>query len=53
MFATLALQPGDIMKLLQSWYIYLARGIFAIALGILLVSDKARWNTLQYMACSG
>jgi uncharacterized membrane protein HdeD (DUF308 family) len=37
------------MKLLQSWYVYLARGIFAIVLGILLVADKARWNTLQYM----
>ena len=37
------------MKLLQGWYIYLARGIFAIVLGILLVTDKAQWNTLQYM----
>jgi uncharacterized membrane protein HdeD (DUF308 family) len=37
------------MKVLQSWYVYVARGIFAIALGILLVADKARWNTLQYM----
>ena len=37
------------MKFLQQWYVYLARGIFAIVLGILLVADKARWNTLQYM----
>jgi uncharacterized membrane protein HdeD (DUF308 family) len=37
------------MKFLQHWYVYLARGIFAIVLGILLVADKARWNTLQYM----
>lgn len=37
------------MKLLQSWYVYLARGIFAISLGVMLVADKARWNTLQYM----
>jgi len=37
------------MKFLQHWYVYLARGIFAIALGIMLVAGKAQWNTLQYM----
>ena len=37
------------MKALQSWYVYMARGILAIVLGILLAADKGRWNTLQYM----
>jgi uncharacterized membrane protein HdeD (DUF308 family) len=37
------------MKFLQRWYVYLARGIFAIALGILLLVEKAHWNTVQYM----
>ena len=46
----MAFQPDEIMKALQSWYIYLARGVFAIALGILLVADKGRRITLQYKA---
>jgi uncharacterized membrane protein HdeD (DUF308 family) len=37
------------MKFLQQWYVYLARGIFAIVLGILLVAGRAQWNTLQYI----
>ena len=37
------------MKLLQSWYVHLARGILAIALGILLFAGRAQWNMLQYM----
>ncbi len=37
------------MKFLQRWYIYLARGIFAIVLGILLLVEKAHWNAIQYM----
>ena len=37
------------MGFLQQWYVYLARGVFAIVLGILLVAGRAQWNTLQYM----
>ena len=37
------------MKFLQNWYVYLARGIFAIILGLLLVVEKADWNAIQYM----
>ena len=37
------------MKLLQHWYVYLARGIFALVLGILLVAGRGQWNTLQYI----
>jgi uncharacterized membrane protein HdeD (DUF308 family) len=37
------------MKFLKHWYVYLARGIFAIILGLLLVVEKAHWNAIQYM----
>ena len=37
------------MKFLQHWYVYLARGIFAITLGLLLIVEKADWNAIQYM----
>lgn len=38
-----------VMKSLQGWYIYLFRGIFAIILGILLITQRAQWNVIQYM----
>ena len=37
------------MKSLQGWYIYLFRGVFAIILGILLFTQRAQWNVVQYM----
>ena len=37
------------MKFLEYWYVYLARGIFALILGILLGAGRAQWNTLQYI----
>ena len=37
------------MKSLQGWYIYLFRGTFAIILGILLFTQRAQWNVVQYM----
>ena len=37
------------MKSLQAWYIYLFRGVFAIILGVLLFTQRARWNVIQYM----
>ena len=37
------------MKFLQQWYVYLARGIFALILGILLVAGRGQWNALQYI----
>ena len=37
------------MKSLQGWYIYLFRGVFAIILGILLFTQRAQWNVIQYM----
>ena len=37
------------MKSLQAWYIYLFRGVFAITLGVLLFTQRARWNVVQYM----
>jgi uncharacterized membrane protein HdeD (DUF308 family) len=37
------------MKSLQGWYIYLFRGTFAIILGVLLLTNRAQWNVIQYM----
>jgi uncharacterized membrane protein HdeD (DUF308 family) len=37
------------MKSLQGWYIYLFRGVFAIILGALLFTQRAKWNVIQYM----
>ena len=37
------------MKSLQSWYLYVIRGVFAILLGILLFTEKAQWSAVQYM----
>ena len=37
------------MKSLQSWYIYLFRGVFAIILGVLLLTQRGQWNVVQYM----
>jgi uncharacterized membrane protein HdeD (DUF308 family) len=37
------------MKSLQGWYIYLIRGILAIILGVLLLTQRAQWNVVQYM----
>ena len=37
------------MKFLQNWYIYIFRGILAIILGILLLTQRAQWNVVQYM----
>lgn len=37
------------MKSLQGWYIYLFRGVFAIVLGVLLFTQRAQWNVVQYM----
>ena len=37
------------MKSLQSWYLYVIRGVFAILLGILLFTERAQWSAVQYM----
>jgi len=37
------------MKFLQNWYIYIFRGVLAIILGILLLTQRAQWNVVQYM----
>ena len=37
------------MKALQGWYIYVIRGVFAIVLGLLLLTQRAMWNVVQYM----
>ena len=37
------------MKSLQSWYLYVIRGVFAILLGILLFTERAQWSAIQYM----
>ena len=37
------------MKSLQGWTIYIIRGVFAIILGILLLTQRAQWNVVQYM----
>jgi len=37
------------MKSLQSWYLYVIRGVFAIVLGILLLTERAQWSAVQYM----
>jgi len=37
------------MKFLQNWYFYIFRGVLAIILGILLLTQRAQWNVVQYM----
>ena len=37
------------MKSLQGWHIYLIRGVFALILGVLLLTQRAQWNVVQYM----
>jgi uncharacterized membrane protein HdeD (DUF308 family) len=37
------------MKFLQNWYFYIFRGVLAIILGILLLTQWAQWNVVQYM----
>jgi uncharacterized membrane protein HdeD (DUF308 family) len=37
------------MKFLQNWYIFIFRGVLAIVLGILLLTQRAQWNVVQYM----
>ena len=37
------------MKSLQGWHIYLFRGVFALILGALLLTQRAQWNVVQYM----
>ena len=37
------------MKFLQRWYVYLVRGTLAIVLGILLLTERAQWNAVQFM----
>ncbi len=37
------------MKSLQSGYLYVIRGVFAILLGILLFTERAQWSAVQYM----
>ena len=37
------------MKSLQGWYIYLIRGVFAVILGVLLFTQRAQWNLIQFM----
>ena len=37
------------MKFLQNWYIYIFRGVLAIILGVLLLTQRAQWNVIQYM----
>ena len=37
------------MKVFQAWYIYIIRGVFAIVLGVLLLTQRAMWNVVQYM----
>ena len=37
------------MQSLQSWWIYLIRGVLAIILGALLFTQRAQWNEVRYI----